>query len=430
MMNDLLVRVLVAGLCLLAVMRPSRGQAAPPPGPLTVDEAVKEALDHNLGLLARRFNISIAEAGLITARLRPNPVLAIGGDHLDLLGTHYNKINNAGPQEFSIRTDFVFERGGKRQSRVEVATNSVHIAQLEFLDAVRKLILDVQSAFVDLQLAKANLALAEESLKALTQVVALNAARVKSGDLAEVELVRSRVAALQFKNQVRQAGLKIRTTTNRLQLLLGRTETSGSLEVDGSFRRDPDPPDLNTLREMARQLRPDLQALRREQARSQAELRLQLAQGKVDYVIGSEYRRQQGIAGTGNSLGIFFQADIPVFNRNQGEIERVRREQRQIEARLRELEATIAVELENAYEQFATARTLLTDIEQDMLRQAGDVRSITEYSYLRGEATLIEFLDAQRAFNETMQAYNEARAEYARSLYVLDSVTGMSGRTK
>ena len=49
---------------------------------------------------------------------------------------------------------------------------------------------------------------------------------------------------------------------------------------------------------------------------------------------------------------------------------------------------------------------------------------ITEYSYKRGEATLIEFLDAQRAFNETMQGYNEARAEYARSLYVIDSISG------
>jgi cobalt-zinc-cadmium efflux system outer membrane protein len=59
-----------------------------------------------------------------------------------------------------------------------------------------------------------------------------------------------------------------------------------------------------------------------------------------------------------------------------------------------------------------------------MLGEAKDVRSITEYSYRRGEATLLEFLDAQRAFNETMQNYNDARTDYARSLYLLDSVSG------
>ena len=52
------------------------------------------------------------------------------------------------------------------------------------------------------------------------------------------------------------------------------------------------------------------------------------------------------------------------------------------------------------------------------------MRQITQYSYTRGEATLIEFLDAQRAYNETIQTYNEARAEYARNLFQIDSATG------
>jgi len=48
---------------------------------------------------------------LITARVRPNPVFSLGGDHLDLLGTGYNDVNRAGPAEYSMRTDFLFERG-------------------------------------------------------------------------------------------------------------------------------------------------------------------------------------------------------------------------------------------------------------------------------------------------------------------------------
>ncbi len=401
-------------------------QPGAPNLPLTIDAAVKEAMDRNLGLLAQRYNVSIAEASLLTARLRPNPIVSVGGDHLMLL-PGYNEASGAGPPEYSVRTDFIFERGGKRQSRIEVAQNGIQLAQLQLLDQVRKLILDVQTAFVDLQLAKANLALAEESFKALTEIVNVNAIRVKSGDLADVELVRSRIAALQFRNQVKQAELGVRTQKNRLQFLLGSTQPRADFDIAGDFRGEKDLINPLEVRARAEQLRPDLQALRREQARSQAELRLQLAQGKVDYVIGTEYRRQQGLAGMGNSLGIFFQTNIPLFNRNQGEIERVRREQQQIEARLRELEASIAVEVDNAYQQYLTALTLLADIERDMLSQARDVRSITEYSYTRGEATLVEFLDAQRAFNETMQAYNEARAEFARSLYTLDSVAGTYG---
>ena len=66
----------------------------------------------------------------------------------------------------------------------------------------------------------------------------------------------------------------------------------------------------------------------------------------------------------------------------------------------------------------------LTMVEADMLTQAREVRTITDYAYRRGEATLIEFLDAQRTFNETMRAWNEARAEYARSVFFVRAVLG------
>lgn len=401
--------------------------AAGAQGALTLEQAVSEALENNLDLLARRYEVSLAEAQRITAGLRPNPILSVGGDHLDLLGTGYDAINNAGPQEFSIRTDFVFERGSKRRRRLEVAEAGVDVARLNLLDATRRLIFEVQGAFIDLQLAKENLELTRQSLEALNEIVRINEARLRSGELAAVELARSRIAALQYRNQVRQAELHVRRAGNSLQFLLGRPRPHPDFDITGEMRRDAGPADRAELSRLAFERRPDLLYLRREQARALAELRLQLAQAKVDYVVGWEYRRQQGLAGTGNSLGLFFQTNLPVFNRNQGEIERARQAQRQIEARLRELEASIALEIENAWESFTTARRLLADIEQDMLDQAREVRNTTEYSYRRGEASLIELLDAQRAFNETVQAYQEARAEYARSLFLIDAVTGASG---
>jgi outer membrane protein, heavy metal efflux system len=86
------------------------------PEQVTIEQAVQEALDNNLSLLAERYNLTIADDRIVTARLRPNPVLSLGGDHLDLLGTGFNGQNGAGPPEASARVDFVFERGGKRAS--------------------------------------------------------------------------------------------------------------------------------------------------------------------------------------------------------------------------------------------------------------------------------------------------------------------------
>jgi cobalt-zinc-cadmium efflux system outer membrane protein len=150
---------------------------------------------------------------------------------------------------------------------------------------------------------------------------------------------------------------------------------------------------------------------------------LQEAQGKVDFTVGTQYHRQYDTA-RGNSMGFFFSAPLPVFNRNQGEIERAKREQEQILARIRAAEAAIVAEARAAFTQYTTSLELLRAIERDLLGEAREVRDTMEYSYRRGEASLVEFLDAQRAFNDARQSYNDARADYARSLYAINSIAG------
>jgi outer membrane protein, heavy metal efflux system len=399
---------------------------------MTLEQVLDEALSRNLRLLAERFNISIAEAGIIQARLRPNPVLSLGGNYLDILGSGFNPSESAaGPTEVNARVDFILERGRKRQERIAVAEAVKAVSQLELLNTTRNLILDVQNAFTEVILAKENVALARGSLDAFNRIVSVNRARVDSGDLAKVELVRSEVAALQFRNQVRQAEMRLRVAKNRLQALIGRTLFASDFDVTGQMRHDPLLSDQAEIQNAAFAARPDLSALRRDQVRSLAELRLQLAQGKVDYTIGSAFNKQLNVGGnnSGNSVGVFFSMPLPIYNRNQGEIERARQEQSQIQARIRNLEQEIAAEVVNAYEQFSTAKTLLETIESEMLEQSKRVREVIEFSYRRGEATFVELLDAQRTLNETIQGFNEARAEYAKSLFVIDSITG-KGLTK
>ena len=164
--------------------------------------------------------------------------------------------------------------------------------------------------------------------------------------------------------------------------------------------------------------------MRRAQARSQAEIRLQLAQGQIDFTIGGEYRRQQGLAGRGNSLGLFISMPLPIFDRNQGNVARAGHEERQADSRARQLEQVIASDVDLAVAQYEAAEAALKTVEGEMLVQARDVRAITDYAYRRGEATLIEFLDAQRAFNDTMQAWNEARAGFAHGVFLVRAAVG------
>ena len=398
------------------------------PPPVTLEQATQEAITKNLDLAAERVNISVAEARQITAALRPNPVLTVSGQTLNVFRNEYSENSPLGPNAMNIHTDFPYERGHKREQRIELAREQKSLAELGVQEVMRQVIFQVQSAFVDVQQAKSNLALAQENLAALQGVVTVNEARLNTGDLAQVELDRSRVEFLKYRTAVQQAQLQLDQVKTQLQLLMGRTVRSPSFDVAGDLRRDVL---LETQEEIAQRAladRPDYLAGQRSQAVSQADLRLQVANGKVDYLFGTEFTRQSAFGFGGNSMGFSFSMPLPIFNKNQGEIARAEREITLAGARRNALEASINMEVERAYRQYSVSRQLLGDVETDILSKARSVRDITEYSYRRGEASLVEFLDAQRAFNDAMQTFNDARANFARSLYLIDTVSGATVR--
>ena len=423
-------RFLQAVFCAICIAT-SRGEAVAqrPTEVLTVDQAVDEAIAHNLDYLAQKYDLSVAEAQITTARLRPNPILTLDADHLDLLGTGFTtqtvngvSPNNGGPTEYSVRGDYLHERGGKRQARTALAIGNRDVTRLQLVDALRNVILNVQGAFVDAMAAKSSLALARENNDTFRNISAIDEIRYKDGDIAQVELLRSQVAELQFANSVRQNELQERSALTRLQLLLGKTPLE-PIDVTGELRKDAPSDTRDGLLVQALQQRPDLQSLVRDEERAEADVRLQKANAKVDWTLGAEYRRQT-VTAQADTLGFFLQSPVPVFNRNQGEIARAEQAQLQRQARSRAQRATVQNDVELAYQQFQASRDLLRRTEDTMLAKAKSVRDISEYSYKRGDINIVDFVDAVRAYNDTVQAYNSSRADYARSLYGLDAATG------
>jgi cobalt-zinc-cadmium efflux system outer membrane protein len=189
---------------------------------VTIRQAVDEAIQHNLTLLAERSRLAVADAALVTARLRPNPVTSASADHLDWLGTGFNEVNNGGPPEYALRVDVPFERGAKRDKRIAVASIERTIAEAEFANAVRQLQMDVTLACIDVLAARATRTVVADTLHALEELSRVNRARVTAGAIPPVESTRADVAMLQFRANVVRADLDLATATSRLRTLLGR----------------------------------------------------------------------------------------------------------------------------------------------------------------------------------------------------------------
>jgi outer membrane protein, heavy metal efflux system len=392
---------------------------------LTIAQAVEEAVQHNLTLMAERSNLSIADAQMVTARLRPNPVFSFSADHLDVLGTGFSQENNGGPPEVAWRVDVPLERGGKREARIALAEAVRTIAEAQFADAVRVLRQEVTLACVDVMAAQATRTLLADNLRTYQELVRVNRARLTAGSIAPFEATRSEVAMLQFRSTIVRAELDLAAATARLGVLLGRPQGAPIDIADAlSTAAETESPDAGELEATAVRARPDLRALELTEARTIADLRLQEALGRIDYTVGAEYRRQQGVAGRSNSLGVFFSAPLPVSNRNQGEIARATAEHEQAERQIAARRAQISSDVRSAYHEYSTTRDLLGSIEGELLKPASRVRDTSAYTYKAGGATLLELLDAQRAFNDTMQSYVDAQASLRRSITRLNAAIG------
>ena len=402
---------------------PAQTSGAPPPSKLSIDQAVAEAIANNLDLLAERQNVPVAKAREIQAALRPNPVLTFAWDYQDWLRRSLTVENNGGPSEWRTQVDYLIERGGKRERRVDLARLVTSVNELRLLDTMRVLGLNVRQACVEQVLAKANVELARQNLAVFSDMLRVNEAKVKAGEVAGVELIRVRVAQQQFENALAQAELRLAMARNGLEQLLARKSHDAGLEISDPLKEDGVVLLADEVRATALAQRPDLQAARKDVERAAADGRLQSAMAKQDVTASLAYHNQYGYS-NGRTFGTYVSVPLPVYNRNQGEILRAQRETEQAGTRVRALESAIATEAANAWQQYDSAWRMLDRIRGRLMSEARQVRDITEYSYRRGEASLLEFLDAQRAYNDAMQSYNDARSDYMKSLFLIDAVTG------
>lgn len=386
----------------------------------TVDRAVREAVAHNLDLAALKYEIALAEARLLTARTKPNPAFSASADHLDWLGTGFDDVNTAGPPEYAVRVDFPMLQG-KRGKRSDVARRARDIAALNYENAVRALCYDVRSACVDVQAAEAARDLHHDSAEFMQRVV--KAAEGRAG-VKPVDLARARVAFLAVRNAELDTADRAVIAEERLLTLMGRPAGSVKLDLSDELKRVAKVPTKEAVLKEAMQERPDLQSARLELERLRADVELQEAGVKPNFSVGTEVRRQQGLAGQGSGAGFFFSIPLTVADRNQGEISRARAELEQQRLKVKALENSIVLEAAKAFKLLELAQRGVEIIEGSMLDAAKEVRETMEREYAAGQASLVELLDAVRSHDDTMQSYNDARSDLTRVEHRIEAIAG------
>jgi cobalt-zinc-cadmium efflux system outer membrane protein len=180
--------------------------------------------------------------------------------------------------------------------------------------------------------------------------------------------------------------------------------------------------DPGALRSQALASRPDLAAAQRDVQRADTETRLQRALRTPNVTVGGGYRRDFGA----NAVVFGVTVPLPVFNRNQGGVARAEAERRQAANRAAVTATAVLLDVQQAINAVDVARARVDYIEREYLTPSRESRDIVLAAYRLGSADLIDFLDAQRAFRDTLRTYNRALYEQRVSLFQLAAATGAS----
>jgi len=398
-----------------------------PPDGLTLDQAIDRLVRQNLELRSKAFEIPQAEADILTAGLRANPIL-----YSDVQCYPYGSFSRARPggqTQYDINVSYPLDVTGKRKARTLVARRAKKVLEAQFQDAIRVEIDNLYTRFVDVLAARETVRLARKSVAELEKEPEKprGAARPLPGaDDQRLEIQREAAEI-----GLTQAEEEYRDDLRALGVLLGMPAIEAErLEPRGSLSDSTPPPTLGEpLLRLAMASRPDLAAYRLGVKRAEADVGLAIANRYPDlYVLyqpytfqDDRYLRHQ----SAHSWGAGVSVPLPIFNRNQGNIERSRLNVSQTRTDLSAVEQQVVFEVRQAERQYAVTRTAVDRIERSLLPNARLEHDRATQLYFDGKLDELSFLTAERDFDQIVRQYRDTLVRHRRAMLKLNTAAGV-----
>jgi len=403
------------------------------PGPadgITLDAAIEQMMKGNLDIRGLRHELSQADADILTAGLRTNPLVYMDTQFIPY-GT-FDDSRPGGPTQYDLNITYPLDVSGKRKSRVVVARMARTAVEAQFQDVVRRQIDNVCRAFVNLQSARIDKLSAAAAVR--RQEIFLEEFRrtsqLKAEDQADAVdhlsfvLERTRYSlgeATEAYDDARE-GLGV--------LLSLPIEETARLDPQGSLRAGAaKAPAIEELTSLALRCRPDIHAARLGVSRANAEVNLQRANRFDDvYLFYDPITIQDNSpfnAPSANSWAIGLTFALPIFNRNQGNIARAQSNVSQTRLELSSLERRIMAEVRLADREYRRSKEALEQIEKNVLPRAIALIRRKGEELSLGTISADDFQDHLDTAAEAMQSHREAVVRHRRGMLELNTAVGL-----
>jgi cobalt-zinc-cadmium efflux system outer membrane protein len=395
---------------------------------LTLDAAINRLLEANLNLLALKFEIPMAEADILTASLRNNPIF-YADSQLVPYG-HYSNQRPGGDTQYDVNFTQPIDVWRKIKARTIVAQRAKKVTEAQFQDAIRLQIDNLYTAYVDVLAARLTLKFSEVYARRLKDLFALTQQLFERGQKTEGEVLTVKARLELAELQVRESTQALAKTLRTLGLLLNIPPREADKVQLRSKIIDlrPLPTTEEGLVESGLNARPDLLSYRYGLLRAQADVKSAMAQRFSDvYLLYQPYTYQnnnwQGLKGA-YSYAFGVTIALPVFNRNQGNVMRAKLNAEQSQIELANQEKQVVYDIQEAIREFDLSRTSVIEFQQEVIPASRRVRDEAYRRWQGGETNILEFFDAQQEYNDAVAKYRDALVRHRKAMLDLNTAVG------
>jgi cobalt-zinc-cadmium efflux system outer membrane protein len=380
---------------------------------LTWDQVKSKFEAVNPALRADQLNVEEMKAEEITAYLRPNPQVGLATDGTQLAPYHGVWQPFTGTQ-FVPSINYLHEREHKRELRQQSAKEGTQIAGSQHEDLERNLLFNLRAMFVGTLEAKAILDLAKADLEYYDKIIEISRARLKAGDLAQIDLDRIELLRVQYEAEIETATVNLRTSKIELLQLLNDRTPVDQFDVAGSFDWSDDLKPLEDYRQIALDNRPDLRAAIETIQQSDTNHKLAISNGSADPTFSAWYSYNPSFNNPNDHQTIGAGVNIPlrIFDKNQGEKKRTLLDIDKSRSTADAAKAQVFSDVDSTYEQLRSNIVLLKPYKAKYNDQALRVRDTVTFAYEHGGASLMDFLNAQSDYRVVQLAYVQLIGSY------------------
>jgi cobalt-zinc-cadmium efflux system outer membrane protein len=411
----------IAGFCAAS----AGAQGTPIPASLSWDQVKARFEAANPTMKADAVNVDEMRAQEITAFLRPNPQFTLSSDGTQL-APHDGVWQPTKGTQLQTNFSYLHERQRKRELRLESAKEGTQIAASLHSDLSRNMVFNLRVAFIGVLQAKALLDLTKQELDYYDHIIDISREKFKAGGMAQIDLDRVELLRVQYESDWQAAEVSLQTSKLLLLQLLDDKTPVEQFDIQGPFDYSDELKPLADFRQLALDNRPDLRAAVESIEQAKTNYKLAVSNGSTDPTFSAWYTKNPSFNNPNalQTLGLSISVPLRIFDHNQGEKKRTQLDigrSQQLEDASR---AQVFNDVDSAYAQVQSNVVLLRPYKEKYLAQASRVRDTVTFSWQRGAASLMDFLNAQSDYRQVQLAYVQLIGSYLTAADQLNLAVG------